>query len=440
LDVAGPAPEDVAEPITSKLATRAAAVATAQRAEMETLRFIEFPFLLLQECATMTDGKTLNLDQVGHSPIAGPQNAQTYHTISAEPGFARAARASTNLCGARLDRLLSFGVTVLPDPPWQRLVELMQLAEANGFEYGWTYDSHVLWQEPYPLLTLCAMNTKSLKLGLNVTNPGTREPTVTASAFATLQDISGGRMVMGIGRGDSARRVIGQKPTTVAQLEAAVTMMRRLMRGEPVQWNETEIELKWAAGLEPTPVYVAGYGPRVLAVAGRVADGIIIQLADPEIVEWIVGQVRAAAEEAGRDPHEIKVMACAPAFVSDDVAAACEQVRWFPAMVSNHVFDVLSKHDPATLPAALTDYVGRMQREHYDYTEHSRVGATHGEQVTDETCERFCILGTPEQHVEKLRRLEAAGVDQWNIYLMTSGQEQTLEAYGREIIPALRTS
>jgi probable F420-dependent oxidoreductase len=333
--------------------------------------------------------------------------------------------------------VLSFGVTVLPDPPWQRVVELMQLAEANGFDYGWTYDSHVLWQEPYPLLTLAAQATTSLRLGLNVTNPGTREPTVTGSAFATLQDISGGRMIMGIGRGDSARRVIGYKPTTVTELEQSVTMLRELMRGRSVEWNGTEVELKWAKELRPVPVYVAGYGPKVLSVAGRCADGIIIQLADPEIVEWIVGEVRRAAEEAGRDPEEIGVIACAPAHVGSDLADSVEQVRWFPAMVSNHVFDVLSKHDPATLPAALTEYVGRMQRGDYDYSEHSRVGAKHGEDVSDETCERFCVLGTPEQHVEKLRRLEAAGVDQWNIYLMTSGQEETLEAYGKEIIPAL---
>ena len=147
------------------------------------------------------------------------------------------------------------------------------------------------------------------------------------------------------------------------------------------------------------PVYVAGYGPRVLAVAGRHADGVIVQLADPEIVEWMVGQVRAAAEEAGRDPDEIRVMACAPAYVSDDLAKAAEEVRWFPAMVSNHVFDLLSKHDRSTLPAALTEYVERMERERYDYSEHSRVGAEHGKQVSDETCERFCILGTAEQHV-----------------------------------------
>ncbi len=333
--------------------------------------------------------------------------------------------------------MLSFGVTVLPDPPWQRLVELMRLAEQNGFEYGWTYDSHVLWQEPYPLLTLAAMNTERLKLGLNVTNPGTREPTVTASAFATLQDVSGGRMIMGIGRGDSARRVIGQQPVRVAEFESACRMMRELMNGRPVEWNDTEIELKWAKGREPIPLYVAGYGPKVLSIAGRVADGVIIQLADPEIVEWMVGQVRAAATEAGRDPSDVRVVACAPAQVGDDVADGCEQVRWFPAMVSNHVFDVLSKHDPAGLPPALTDYVSRMRREHYDYSEHSRVGAKHGEQITDETCERFCILGSSEAHVEKLRRLEAAGVDQWNIYLMTQGQEATLTAYGRDVIPAL---
>jgi probable F420-dependent oxidoreductase len=333
--------------------------------------------------------------------------------------------------------MLSFGVTVLPDPPYTRLVELLQLAEQHGFEYGWTYDSHILWHDPYPLLTAAALQTTKIKLGLNVTNPGTREPTVTASAFATLQDISGGRMIMGIGRGDSARRTIGQKPVKVAEFERAVAMIRELMNGRPVHWNDTDVVLKWAKDLPPVPLYVAGYGPRVLAVAGRHADGVIVQLADPDIVEWIVGQVRGAAEEAGRDPAEIRVMACAPAYISDDPGKSAEEVRWFPAMVSNHVFDLLASHDQSELPHALIDYVERMQRERYDYSEHSRVGAEHGRQVSDETCERFCVLGTPEQHVEKLRRLEAAGVDQWNIYLMTHNQEETLDAYGSEIIPAL---
>ena len=140
---------------------------------------------------------------------------------------------------------LSFGVTVLPDPLQSRLVELIQLAESNGFEYGWTYDSHVLWQESFPLLTLAVQATSTMKFGHCVTNPGTREPTVLASGYATLQDISDGRMVMGIGRGDSARRFIGQKPVTVAEFERRLAMIKDFMNGREVDWNEKELQLKW---------------------------------------------------------------------------------------------------------------------------------------------------------------------------------------------------
>src|SRR4051794_24994014 len=123
---------------------------------------------------------------------------------------------------------LTFGVTVLPDPPYQRLIELFQLAERHGFEYAWTYDSHVLWQDSTPLLALAAKATGRIKLGHMVTNPGTREPTLLASAYATLHDISDGRMVMGIGRGDSARRYIGQQPVKMARFEAALRMIKPL--------------------------------------------------------------------------------------------------------------------------------------------------------------------------------------------------------------------
>src|SRR6266704_2117224 len=168
---------------------------------------------------------------------------------------------------------LSFGVTVLPDPPSSRLVELMQLAESNGFGYGWTYDSHVLWQESFPLLTLAAQATSTLKLGHCVTNPGTREPTVLASGYATLHDISNGRMIMGIGRGDSARRYINQKPVKVAEFEAALAMIKPFMNGQEVNWNDKDLQLKWVRPeLPPIEMHVAGYGPKALAVAGRVGD------------------------------------------------------------------------------------------------------------------------------------------------------------------------
>jgi probable F420-dependent oxidoreductase len=332
---------------------------------------------------------------------------------------------------------LSFGVTVLPDPPYQRLVELMVLAEQHGFEYGWTYDSHVLWQESFPLLALAARETSRLKLGHCVTNPGTREPTVVASGYATLHDISDGRMVMGIGRGDSARRVIGQEPVRIGEFERQIAMIKPFMNGEEVHWNDADIQLKWVREeLPEIPLWVAGYGPKVLGIAGRESDGVIIQLADPDIIEWTMGTARKAAADAGRDPAELKCIVCAPSHISNDIANAREQVRWFPAMVSNHVKDLVGRYgsDGSVIPKALTDYVEA--REFYDYGEHSRVGAAHGGFVTDEICDRFCVLGDAEQATAKLRELEAIGVDQFNIYLMTEGQEATLEAYGREIIPA----
>src|SRR6266576_6143 len=331
---------------------------------------------------------------------------------------------------------LSFGVTVLPDPPYTRFVELVQLAESHGFEHGWTYDSHVLWQESFPLLTLAAQATTKLKLGHCVTNPGTREPTVLASGYATLHDISGGRMVMGIGRGDSARRTIGQQPVRVAEFERRLEMIRDFMNGREVHWNEKDLQLKWVRpDLPEIPMWVAGYGPKALAVAGRVGDGVIIQLADPEIITWIMDTARRASEVAGRDPSQLKCIVGAPSHVTDDLADARDQVRWFPAMVSNHVMDLIERYgaDGSSVPKALTDYV--QARKFYDYDEHSRVGAAHGEFVTDEICDRFCVLGTAEQSMAKLRELESIGVDQFNIYLMTHGQEETLGTYGRDIIP-----
>ena len=333
--------------------------------------------------------------------------------------------------------MLTFGVTVLPDPPYSRFVELMQVAEENGFEIGWTYDSHILWQEAYPLLTLLAVHTDRLKLGHCVTNPGTREPTVTASAYATLHDISDGRMVMGIGRGDSARRVIGQKPVKMAEFESALTMMKDLMNGRPVDWNEKELELGWAQGRAPIPMYVAAYGPRALGVAGRIGDGVIIQLADPIIVQWIMEQARAAAEEAGRDPDALECLVCAPSIVTDDLQEAREAVRWFPAMVSNHVMDLIERYgENSEIPKELTEYV--KARKFYDYKDHSREGAAHGEFVTDEICDRFSVIGSVDTVREKLRELESVGVDHFNIYLMTHGQEDILRAYGGEIIPEFR--
>jgi len=328
--------------------------------------------------------------------------------------------------------MFDFGITLKPDMAPRRVVALTRQAEEAGFAYGWLFDSHVLWLEPYPLLTLMALNTTRMRLGTCVTNPATRDPTVTASALATLNLISGGRMDLGIGRGDSARRVMGKKPTTLATLEQATRMIRDLAGGEPTDYDGEQIRMEWAAGT--LPIWIAGYGPKALHMAGRIADGIILQFADPHLIRWCLGFVRAGAEAAGRDFATIKIMAAAPVWVSDDLAAAREHVRWFPALVSNHVMDLIARYDPADLPPELTAYV--QDRAGYDYRHHAEVGSGNAAFVADDVVDRFCIVGPVAEHHRRLKELADLGVHQFNIYLMSGDEEATLDVYGREIIPA----
>jgi probable F420-dependent oxidoreductase len=328
---------------------------------------------------------------------------------------------------------LSFGVCFMADPPVSKVVEMAKLAEENGFEYVWMWDSHVLWQEVYPIFALIAANTTSIKMGPCVTNPATRDITVTASVLATLNEISGGRMVMGMGRGDSARRVLGKSPVGVEQMEDACRKIKDLVEGREIDYDGTPLQLKWTTG-GTLEVWVAAYGPKALRCAGRVADGLIMQLADPYIVEWSLRYVREGAEQAGRRFEDIKVMSAAPAYLTDDLAFAREQVRWFPALVSNHVVDLVKRYATTDLPQALTDYIAA--RDHYDYADHGRTGAEHAQFVTDEVVDRFCVIGPADACAEKLRELEAAGVHQFNIYSMVDDPEGVIRAFGSQLVPA----
>ncbi len=329
---------------------------------------------------------------------------------------------------------MHFGITLKPDISIERIVALTRQAERSGFEYTWIFDSHVLWMEPYPLMTLMATNTEQMHIGTCVTNPATRDLTVTASLFATLNLISNGRMELGIGRGDSSRRVMGKKPVSWSQLETAVQEFRDLTGGREVMHDGQPTRLTWAK--KAPRVWVAGYGPKVLHMAGRVADGIILQFADPDLIDWCLGFVREGAKAAGRDFSQIEVMAASPVWISDDIAAARERVRWFPALVSNHVMDLIRQYKPEDLPPALTAYVE--DRGHYDYQHHCKVGSDNADFVSDEVIDRFCLLGNADAHKKKLRDLAAVGVTQFNIYLMVGDEEDNLAQYEKEVLPAFR--
>jgi probable F420-dependent oxidoreductase len=315
---------------------------------------------------------------------------------------------------------MDFGVTFQTDPPASHVVELTQRAERLGFTHAWTFDSHILWQEPYVIYSQMLAATERIMVGPFVTNPATRDPTVTGSLFATLNDMYGNRTVCGIGRGDSSRRVLGRKPTTLAETEEAMHIIKELAEGRGIETPAGEVRIPWVRDgrLE---VWMAAYGPKALALCGRKADGFILQLADPDITRWTVEKVREAAVEAGRDP---------------DAIAICVA---FGGMVGNHVADIVKRYgEGGDIPRALTDYI--KAREGYDYSHHGRVGNPDTEFVPDEIVERFCVLGTVEDHVAKLRELEGLGVDQFNIYLMHDAMDPTLDAYGSDVIPAMSSA
>jgi probable F420-dependent oxidoreductase len=327
---------------------------------------------------------------------------------------------------------MDFGITIKPDMTIDRIVGLTRQAENVGFSYGWIFDSHVIWMEPFPLLTLMAATTKNMRLGTCVTNPAVRDVTVASSLFATLNLASHGRMQLGIGRGDSSRRVLGKKPTTLENLAEFVRVFRELNAGKTVDYEGVSTRFPWADAAIP-PVWVAGYGPKALRTAGRIGDGVILQFADPDLIAWCLGFVHEGAREAGRDPSRIQVMAAAPVWAADDLATAREHVRWFPALVSNHVMDLISRYKPEELPPALTAFV--KDRGKYDYLHHCEVGSDNASFVSDEIVDRFCLVGPIKEHRKKLEALRAVGVTQFNIYLMCGEEEQTLEIYGRDILP-----
>jgi probable F420-dependent oxidoreductase len=330
---------------------------------------------------------------------------------------------------------MDIGVVLQTTPPSARVVDLATRAETFGFSHVWTFDSHILWQEPFPIYTQILANTRNITVGPMVTNPLTRDWTVTASLFATLNEMFGNRTVIGMGRGDSAVRVINGKPSTIVALGEAVNVIRELANGREVEYRGSTIRFPWASKSR-AEVWVAGYGPKALKLAGEVGDGFILQLADPDITAWTIGAVRRAAEAAGRDPDAVTICVAAPAYVGGDIGHAREQCRWFGGMVGNHVADIVARYGQSTdVPTALTDYIAG--REGYDYNQHGQAGNTHTAFVPDEIVDRFCVLGPVEEHVERLKELQGLGVDQFAVYLQHDAKDETLQAYGEKVIPAI---
>lgn len=330
---------------------------------------------------------------------------------------------------------MDFGICFKGDISPKRTVALCKQAEVGGFKYGWFYDSHILWRSPYVTMAMCMEHTEHMVFGPCVTNPGVRDWSVAGSLYATLAMQSGGRIEVGLGRGDSSLRVMGKQPNSVARMEEFTHKLKGIVRGDAVQYDDTpaEVQLPWAEGYE-LPVWVAAYGPKALEVAGRAGDGLIIQLGDPQLVRWFLQQAKAAGEAVGRDMSNYRVMSAAPVWVGEH-DKGIKQTFWFPAMVGNHVADIVEKYgkNNPLIPDSLTAYIEG--RKGYDYKHHADKDADHLDFISNDVVESFGLIGSVAEQVAKLKELEAAGVNHFNIYLMCGEEERIVAEYAEHVIP-----
>lgn len=324
-------------------------------------------------------------------------------------------------------------------PPANTALTNLRLAERLEFDVFWTCDSHVIWNECYTLLGWLAgqLESPSVKLGTMVTNPVTRDPIVLASAFATLQDVTGGRMLCGIGRGDSSVRVLKRHPGTIAALESAVNVIRELTAGHTVNVQGLDVQIRWANG-GMVPMLVGAYGPRMFQTAGRVGNGVIFECADPNFISWGLDNVRIGAEEAGRDLSDFSVVVATSTFVSDDLDRARDEVRPVAALVGNHVAEVLRNTGQKSLPPEMEALVAG--RQSYDYHHHVRRDTNQADYLAPEAVDRLCIAGSAERCLERLRELHRVGVTHVNFYAQTAEFEDQMRIYATEIIPKLRAA
>ena len=333
---------------------------------------------------------------------------------------------------------MEFGITfkgfVSPD----RARKLVKMAEEAGFDYCWFYDSHILWRESFVAMAMCMEHTTKMRFGPCVTNPNVRDWSVAASLYASLALQSNGRFDIGLGRGDSSMRVMGKKPANLARLTEFTHKVKAMVRGEEVMYGECEkpVKFPWATGYE-LPVWVGAYGPKALAVAGEHGDGVILQIGDPDLVQWFGQQCQDAGNKVERDMSDFKVQAAAPAYFGD-METCIEKTKWFPAMVGNHVADIVEKYgtDSGLVPKSLTDCIE--QRRGYDYSKHGQSDNPYLDFITDDIVKSFCVLGEAEDHITKIQALKNAGTTQFNIYLDNGDEENIITRYGKEVIPAFR--
>ena len=336
---------------------------------------------------------------------------------------------------------MQFGVAYAPQKNWKDVLWGVKRAEELGFDFCGIPDSPYNWMDCFPYLGIAAMETSRILLGPYVTNPLTRHPSVTASAMATVNVMSNGRAFMAMGRGDSAVKQLGWKPAPWKQYRKAVQNMRRWMRGEAVEVEgaPTPLQLKFTEG--EVPISLGLFGPRGAKVAGELADCGTTECAELGAIKWFNEHQQKAAKAAGRGHVDFEVSIAT--YVSDDAKVAREKCRWEPEVLLNLIWHLLQTYPVEDCPRSLTKGLEQLARDkdywqHYNWDTHAMIDEAHQKLVTDEMVDRFCVLGSVNACVDKLKELQKLGVDRFCAYLygMYEGELDTqLRAYAEKIMP-----
>ena len=307
-------------------------------------------------------------------------------------------------------------------------------AEAAGFAGIFLADSQLTTLDPFQVLSLCATQTNRIRLGTAVSNMVYRDPTILANAAATVNEISDGRAVLGVGTGDGPVYRLGRTATRLAQFEEGIRTLRALLQGKPIsvpggkERREGKVTLR--VGKLPVPVYISAEGPRTLRLAGRAADGVILGSGfDLRVLDWARDQIAEGAREAGRSPSEIDIMPAGMIYVDADGKRARRLVRPRLANRAHHNFRFTIETVPPEEAAGVQRFM-----EGFDVTKpiEERVKPN---LVTDYLVERFTIAGTPEECVAKIRNLEQAGVRSLLLTPPDGNYSEVMEAWGRSVIP-----
>jgi len=315
----------------------------------------------------------------------------------------------------------------------RQAVERAQRAEALGFEALFFADSQMNNVDPYQAMALCAVNTKTIRLGTAVTNMVYRDPTITAGAYATLNEISNGRAIVGLGTGDGPVYSLGRTATKLVEFEKGLRVIRDLLHDRgidvPKSHERAGGNVKLQAGKRPVPIYISAEGPKTLRLAGRTCDGVILGTGfDKQVTDWARRQVAAGAKDEGRTPDTIDLMPAGMIVVDDDGDLARNRVRSRMANRAHHNFRFTMETVPEEEAGGVKTFM-----DHFDISRSIEERVDPG-LVTDYLLQRFTIAGTPAECIAKVKRLEADGVKRILLTPPNANYDQVMETWGRQVI------